>query len=878
MKKGYLLFALLISLVTSIYCIDVSGNVSGEWTLEDSPYYVIGDIVVPAADSLIINPGVEVIFNTDIRLTVQGILKAIGSEVDSVKFTCDTEWDRIRLENETEMSYFEHCIIEKSQTAIHAIASPVSIVSSRIANTSDYGINIFGSTNQAETLIDNSKIHNTFKPGIHISQNSNTIISNCEITRCCATPSYMGAIHLQSQGSENNPTIINNHIHHNYKQGIIAWDVTSNSNINPYIMNNVIENNLTGIYLRHSSGVISGNIIRNNFVPGDANSGAGIMLAGSSCATNVLNNTITGNYTGFYIGENASPCLGDPTINTPTGNNVIMGNIDGSGNTNSIYLYSTNVDVNAMLNLFDSNDPEEIAETIYDSNDNSNLGTVNFDPFLQGSLVKGNITNLNPDRDYEIFITFISADNEVEYPWLFTENASWETVIEPGLYLVQVEVFEYFDTEDNSKKDSIKDFYSLHRKQSKDLSKNSRDSIRRLGFYGGFEEPTPLLITENDIIEDINIEVVDDFNYAEIEYQAVITHNNQELIPLVIYDPYFKYKSIVFYLFDNNEDDFVYAAGFRGINLMSGQWEDWFFEEATKFLKVRNVEINDQWNSILYDYAIVRDVNEEVIVDFMMQEEDVDKTHSRYFLTPNIGITQLKMYDINELNMKSNISISDAPTFEQPNNLLPLSENQVFVYDIIDIYSYDYPTSLALRDDGLFLWDAPAINLGYNEYRLYKDNQLYQVIDYNKMTFQVDSQDLPGIWYITAYSELDNIESLPSNEVIFTSITDETPSLTATHINLYPNPVNLNHIDKLSFSIQLSTSDIKNQNSNLKLEIFNIKGQKIKSFNAGMINIKNNKIEIPVTFLNKSSLSTGIYFYRLSTDSAKITKKFLLIK
>jgi len=38
------------------------GNVSGVWNLAGSPYEVLGDISIQATDSLIIEPGVWVIF------------------------------------------------------------------------------------------------------------------------------------------------------------------------------------------------------------------------------------------------------------------------------------------------------------------------------------------------------------------------------------------------------------------------------------------------------------------------------------------------------------------------------------------------------------------------------------------------------------------------------------------------------------------------------------------------------------------------------------------------------------------------------------------------------------------------------------------------
>jgi hypothetical protein len=47
---------------------NVSGNVSGNWTLSGSPYNVTGNIQVVASQILTIEPGVEVIFHCSISL------------------------------------------------------------------------------------------------------------------------------------------------------------------------------------------------------------------------------------------------------------------------------------------------------------------------------------------------------------------------------------------------------------------------------------------------------------------------------------------------------------------------------------------------------------------------------------------------------------------------------------------------------------------------------------------------------------------------------------------------------------------------------------------------------------------------------------------
>src|SRR5512139_3484634 len=82
----------------------VSGNVSGVWDDSLSPYAVIGEVLVPAGETLFIEPGVEVRFRGPYHFTVNGVLKAIGTEDDSIIFTRDSaveghKWKGIRFDS-----------------------------------------------------------------------------------------------------------------------------------------------------------------------------------------------------------------------------------------------------------------------------------------------------------------------------------------------------------------------------------------------------------------------------------------------------------------------------------------------------------------------------------------------------------------------------------------------------------------------------------------------------------------------------------------------------------------------------------------------------------------------------------------------------------
>jgi hypothetical protein len=79
-----------------------SGDVSGIWTLERSPYRINGEITVPNDSTLTIEPGVEVDFAGHYKFNIQGRLLAIGTPQDSIHFTAadpQTGWHGIRFIN-----------------------------------------------------------------------------------------------------------------------------------------------------------------------------------------------------------------------------------------------------------------------------------------------------------------------------------------------------------------------------------------------------------------------------------------------------------------------------------------------------------------------------------------------------------------------------------------------------------------------------------------------------------------------------------------------------------------------------------------------------------------------------------------------------------
>ena len=95
----------------------VSGNAKGIWTFSQSPYIVNGTITIEENDTLIVEPGVKILFNGYYRLNVNGALMAVGTSTDSIIFdyfghTSGNGWWGINLFNKHTISRIEYCKIQ----------------------------------------------------------------------------------------------------------------------------------------------------------------------------------------------------------------------------------------------------------------------------------------------------------------------------------------------------------------------------------------------------------------------------------------------------------------------------------------------------------------------------------------------------------------------------------------------------------------------------------------------------------------------------------------------------------------------------------------------------------------------------------------------
>jgi parallel beta-helix repeat protein len=446
-KFSFIIFLVFVPLFLG--AIEVSGEQFGSWEAGNNPYEVVGEITVPAGETLIIEPGVQVVVNGDFKITALGNIIADGNADENIAFAAAERfsWGGIRLEDEAIASSFSFCNVTDAKYGINSVDSPVTISDCYFSNC-EKAIHIFGLGNPEppEVIVQNNVIENCDQNGIYIVENSNAIIQNNELSNCALDESPRGAIMLSSQGGPCSPVIQNNYIHHNVWQGISAWDITGGQNILPYIAENEICYNLTGIYLFYASGVVENNYIHHNFVEGDPNSGAGIMVGGSSSNPIITKNEITGNFCAVFLNQDATANLGNLNNDSDEddGENYFHDNVDGSGFNWSIYNFSSQ-DVMAENNQWDSNDNTEIAETIFDGEDNSSYGIVDFEPILV------------VDNDSENVVLPIDAIQN--YPNPFNPTTTIEFNL---LHNSQVEIVVY-----NSKGQKIKNWPSQYREKGK---------------------------------------------------------------------------------------------------------------------------------------------------------------------------------------------------------------------------------------------------------------------------------------------------------------------------------------------------------------------------------------------------------------------------
>ena len=290
-----------------------AGNVSGTWDLASSPYLINGNITVSAGETLIIEPGVVVEFQNWYKLSVNGVLQAIGTSSQQIVFTStpagpgEPAWPGIDFIDATGTSQLEYCVIENGQ--------------SRAAAPNDRGGAIYISNSSPQIKYCTLRNNTASKYGGAIyCDNGNPLIEGCTITNNSAgfaSSAAGGAIYCTNNSQ---PNIKGNIISHNQVSASGGFSAA-----------NALGG---GIYLHQSDAVIEKNII--SFNSADAQGNVPTHARGGAIYTYYSNPKLTGN--------------------TVYGNTTLVYSTPGEGG--GLYIYGGNVSM--ANNIFWNDSAQEI--------------------------------------------------------------------------------------------------------------------------------------------------------------------------------------------------------------------------------------------------------------------------------------------------------------------------------------------------------------------------------------------------------------------------------------------------------------------------------------------------------------------------------------
>lgn len=398
---------------------DVSGRISTNttWSLANSPYNVVGDVIVETNIFLTIEPGVIVKFNNGTNLIIDGALIAQGDNAHQISFTGNSavpqrgDWGTIRFRA---TSIDEACII--AWAMIEYGNSGITLYDSgpRIENsTIRFNIRgIYSESNGIARIFDSEFLNNTYG----ITGNFNYEYGSSLRSTVSSSRIFGNTYGVDVSGG--NLIVQQSSISHN------TYGIASNTYYTMEIWETTVSGNTYGIWTWSSysgSFRIIGSNISDNFYGITANSatisksiisnnnGTGISpyfnkygnaTYYSEGAFTITYSTIAGNKENGVISKSYST------------NTIRFSNIYGNTPYDLVNLaqYERNADVNATDNWWGTTNSTGIDQHIYDYYDDFNLRKVGYKPFLNSSVII-------PPIAHDVAIVSITASPTTVEKW-----------------------------------------------------------------------------------------------------------------------------------------------------------------------------------------------------------------------------------------------------------------------------------------------------------------------------------------------------------------------------------------------------------------------------------------------------------------------------
>lgn len=284
MKNGWHLFTFCTVLFgvffnTHAQTIISGGNVSGIWTAANSPYIVQNDVLVPDGDTLIVEPGTLVEFGSGVRLDVEGIIRAEGTQVDSIRFTAqnsNNDWEGlgiIPVSAATDSSILEYCIFEYGNGLIF--------------------IGAFDKVRIEHCLIQNGSTASNGAGLAAVGTAGGSFIIRNNVFRDNHAPGQGGAILI---GGVSSTHVIQNNLFLNNSALGVGGAISFNGNESATISQNVFQGNSAAF----GGGAISlgnnsNNLIDDNLFIGNAGNDRGGVINGTVTSAIITNNSFINN-------------------------------------------------------------------------------------------------------------------------------------------------------------------------------------------------------------------------------------------------------------------------------------------------------------------------------------------------------------------------------------------------------------------------------------------------------------------------------------------------------------------------------------------------------------------------------------------------------
>jgi len=287
-----------------------AGNVSGTWSLGESPYLVQGDITVPAGESLDLEPGVVVHVEDGHQIRVLGNLTAVGQEAAPILFSgpaSGQSWRGLLIEGETAAADLEHCIVENANLAwnyeegggINCLDGSLELRHSLIRNNDSFlgGAGVFA--RNADLVISDCDIGNNHTGGTNSATGGGIFTENCQVEIADSRIHDNQVITSNSFGATNS------------RGGGLALLNATGSVERCIIDGNYITHSGTatesagaGVYINGGGPTLRGNTIEGNVANYNNPRGGGIHVQGYS--VQLVNNIVTGNTgSGIWFGPSS---------------------------------------------------------------------------------------------------------------------------------------------------------------------------------------------------------------------------------------------------------------------------------------------------------------------------------------------------------------------------------------------------------------------------------------------------------------------------------------------------------------------------------------------------------------------------------------------